>query len=174
MSESDKEDGEVLSDGELEDGELPSSEDEEGTTKNEELPNDPPESPTGSQPESQEAHAALKRPAPEDEAGAAESSKPEPKVVSSTILFLCHPFTIHTKKVHPCFHIVRYATIFGDTDVTKFSITVVQCTNTFLTFQYVNSCKSVLSVIASLATRSVYNQLCNTPVICPIGPRNRM
>lgn len=89
---SDREDGEVLSDGELEDGELPSSDEEEDTAKDEELPNDSPKSPTGSQPESQEAHAALKRPAPEDEAGAAESL---PKVVSSNNYSISLPWILY-------------------------------------------------------------------------------
>lgn len=89
---SDREDGEVLSDGELEDGELPSSDEEEDTAKDEELPNDSPKSPTGSQPESQEAHAALKRPAPEDEAGAAESW---PKVVSSNNYSIYLPWILY-------------------------------------------------------------------------------
>ena len=78
---SDKEDGEVLSEGELEDGELPSSDEEDDTAKDKE-PLNPPKSPPSLQAESEQHHAAQKRPLPEEEAGAAEKLTPEQKVVS--------------------------------------------------------------------------------------------
>ena len=78
---SDKEDGEVLSEGELEDGELPSSDEEEDTAKDKE-PLKPQKSPPSLQAESEQHHAAQKRPLPEEEAGAAEKLTPEQKVVS--------------------------------------------------------------------------------------------
>lgn len=81
---SDKEDGEVLSEGELEDGELPSSDEEEDTTQDKEplnLPKSPPGSPD-------QPHTGQKRPLSEEEAGAAEKLKPEQKVVSIVNLIL--------------------------------------------------------------------------------------
>ena len=98
---SDKEDGEVLSEGELEDGELPSSDEEEDTTKDKE-PVNLPKSPPGSQAESDQPHAAQKRPLAEEEAGAAEKLKPDQKVVriylsqsQNYILHLCIHYRLY-------------------------------------------------------------------------------
>ena len=95
---SDKEDGEVLSEGELEDGELPSSDEEEDTAKDKEHLN-PQKSPPSLQAESEQPHAAQKRPLPEEEAGAAEKLKPEQKVVS-VIKFLTINF-VTVAELHP-------------------------------------------------------------------------
>lgn len=110
---SDKEDGEVLSEGELEDGELPSSDEEEDTTKDKESVNLP-KSPPGSQAESDQPHTAQKRPLAEEEAGAAEKLKPDQKVVS----IICHSHRITSSTFA---FIIVCMTIFGCFYVTKFS-----------------------------------------------------
>lgn len=118
---SDKEDGEVLSEGELEDGELPSSDEEDDTAKDEELLN-PPKSPPSLQAESEQHHAAQKRPLPEEEAGAAEKLTPEQKVVS-VINFLTISFVTSHRITSSTFAaIIGCMSIFGGFYVTKFSI----------------------------------------------------
>ena len=118
---SDKEDGEVLSEGELEDGELPSSDEEEDTAKDKE-PLKPQKSPPSLQAESEQHHAAQKRPLPEEEAGAAEKLTPEQKVVS-VVNFLTINFVTSHKITSSTFAaIIGSMAIFGCFYVTKFSI----------------------------------------------------
>lgn len=106
---SDKEDGEVLSEGELEDGELPSSDEEDDTAKDEE-PLNPPKSPPSLQAESEQHHAAQKRPLPEEEAGAAEKLTPEQKVVSVINLIFCYKSQNYI--LHLCSHHRLYVHIW--------------------------------------------------------------
>ena len=117
---SDKEDGEVLSEGELEDGELPSSDEEEDTAKDKE-PLKPQKSPPSLQAESEQHHATQKRPLPEEEAGAAEKLTPEEKVVSVINFNFVTSHRI-TSSTFAAIIVSRSMAIFGCLYVTKFSI----------------------------------------------------